>query len=335
MRPWGGGTSGHRDVGTQGRWCIEVGRRSTAPLALALLLCASVPLRLSAQSLSVFTAGSLARPFRELLDSFALSHPGVTPVQVNAGSVELARRIVDLGQVPDIFATADLDVIPRLLVPQTADWYVAFARNAMVLLHSTASLGADTITGANWWRVVTAPGVQMGASDPALDPSGYRTLLVFDLAERHYQVPGLAARLRTALPRRYIRPSETDLVALVQAGELDYAWSYRSLAVTSRLPYVALPAEIDLGDPADSAGYAAVSVKIRRGAGRDSLELRGAPILYGLTIPRAAAHPELAREFVAFVLAPMGRRIIARSGLTPLRQPMMYGRPPGNLRTFQ
>lgn len=324
-----------RDVGTPGRWWIEVGRHSTVPMALALLLSAAAPLRLSAQSLSVFTAGSLARPFRELLDSFALSHPGVTPVQVNAGSVELARRIVDLGQVPDIFATADLDVIPRLLVPKAADRYVAFARNEMVLLHSNTSLGADTITGANWWRVVTLPGVRMGASDPALDPSGYRTLLVFELAERRYQVPGLAARLRAALPRRYIRPSETDLIALVQAGELDYAWSYRSLAVSSGLPYVALPAEIDLGDPADSAGYAAASVRIRRDVGRDSLEVRGAPILYALTIPRGAAQPELARQFVAFVLSPIGRRIIARNGLTPLRRPMIYGPAPGNLRTFQ
>ena len=318
---------GHRGSGRCGGW-------SAAALSV-LLLCTSAPLRLSAQSLTVFTAGSLASPFHELLDSFALSRPGVTPVQVNAGSVELARRIVDLGQVPDVFATADLDVIPRLLVPQAADRYVAFARNEMVLLHSTASLGADTITGDNWWRVVTAPGVRMGASDPALDPSGYRTLLVFDLAERHYGVPGLAARLRAALPRRYIRPSETDLIALVQAGELDYAWSYRSLAVTSGLPYVALPAEIDLGDPADSAAYAAASVRIRRGGGGDSLELRGAPILYGLTIPHSAPHPELARAFVRFVLSPAGRSILARSGLTPLQRPRGYGGVPGNPPMFQ
>lgn len=300
-------------------------------MLVALCLCACAPVCLSAQSLSVFTAGSLARPFRELLDSFALIHPGVEPAETNAGSVDLARRIVDLGQVPDIYASADIDVIPRLLMPRVAGWYVAFARNEMVLLHGPTSAGGDTINANNWWRVVTAPGVRMGSSDPALDPSGYRTLLVFELAERYYGVPGLAGRLRAALPRRYIRPSETDLIALVQAGELDYAWSYRSLAVTSGLSSVELPHEIDLGDPADSAGYAAVSVRVRRGAGGDSLEFRGAPIEYGLTIPRSAPHPEMARAFVRFVLSPAGRAILVRNGLAALDRPSVSGTPPAGL----
>ena len=326
-----------RGAEAQGRREMGSGRcrgRSIAVLSL-LLFCVSAPLRLSAQSLSIYTAGSLARPFRELLDSFRLAHPGVVPAQVNAGSVELARRIVDLGQVPDVYATADIDVIPRMLVPRAADWYLAFARNEMVLLHARSSADADTIDAANWWRLVTAPGVRMGSSDPALDPSGYRALLVFELAERHYQVPGLAARLRAALPARYIRPSETDLIALVEAGELDYAWSYRSLAVTAGLPYVTLPPEIDLGSPADSALYAAASVRVRLRAGTDSMEVRGSPILYGLTIPRSAPHPELARAFVTYVLSPAGRAILARNGLTPLEHPRAFGRVPGNPPMFQ
>ncbi|HEV2290760.1 MAG TPA: extracellular solute-binding protein [Gemmatimonadales bacterium] len=304
-------------------------------LMAVAFLCACASVRLSAQSLTVYTAGSLARPFRELLDSFRVAQPGVVPAQVNAGSVELARRIVDLGQVPDVYATADIDVIPRMLVPHATDWYLAFARNEMVLLHARSSTGADSIDAANWWRLVTAPGVRVGSSDPALDPSGYRTLLVFELAERHYHVPGLAARLRSALRRRYIRPSETDLIALVETGELDYAWSYRSLAVAAGLPYVALPPEIDLGSPADSALYAAASVRVGLRAGTDSMEVRGSPILYGLTIPRSAPHPARARAFVRFVLSPAGRAILARSGLTPLKHPRAYGRVPGNPPMFQ
>ena len=326
-----------RGAAAQGCKGVLSGRRgrSSTTIYVLLLLCASASLRLSAQSFPVYTAGSLARPFRELLDSFRVAHPGVVPAQVNAGSVDLARRIVDLGQVPDVYATADIDVIPRMLVPRAADWYLAFARNEMVLLHARSSAGADTIDAANWWRLVTAPGVRVGSSDPALDPSGYRTLLVFELAERHYQVPGLAARLRAALPARYIRPSETDLIALVEAGELDYAWSYRSLAVTAGLPYVTLPPEIDLGSPADSALYAAVSVRVGLRAGTDSMEVRGAPILYGLTIPRSAPHPELARAFVTYVLSLAGRAILARSGLTPLKHAKAYGRVPGNPPMFQ
>ena len=56
--------------------------------------------------------------------------------------------------------------------------------------------------------------------------------MVFQLAERFYRQPGLAARLERALPPKYMRPKEADLTALVQAGELDYSWSYCSIAKT-------------------------------------------------------------------------------------------------------
>ena len=83
--------------------------------------------------------------------------------------------------------------------------------------------------------------MRAGHSDPALDPNGYRTLIVLQLAERYYREPGLAQRLEAAMPPKYQRPKEADLTALLQAGELDYAWTYRSLAETNGLRYVTLP----------------------------------------------------------------------------------------------
>jgi molybdate/tungstate transport system substrate-binding protein len=104
------------------------------------------------------------------------------------------------------------------------------------------------------------PGVRTGRSDTAQDPNGYRTLMVTQLAERHYRQPGLAGRLLAAMPPKYVRPKEADLVALVQAGELDYAWSYRNIAVTTGLPSVVLPAEVDLSDPRLEAAYRQATV---------------------------------------------------------------------------
>jgi molybdate/tungstate transport system substrate-binding protein len=302
--------------------------RVSVPLAFLLI---AAPLQ--GQTLAVSNAGSLAKPFRELLDSFAAAHPGVAPAQENGGSLELARRIHDLGRVPDVYATADVDVILRVLIPGgDASWYVPFARNAMVLAYAPGSAGAAGITARNWWQVVTRPEVRMGASDPAVDPNGYRTLLVYQLAERYYRMPGLAARLRAATPPRFQRPNETDLLALVQSGELDYAWSYRSIAVTAGLKYLELPPEIDLSDAARAPAYAAATVRVRGRSVADSLELAGTPILYGATVPVHAPDPALGAAFVRFLFSPVARAILVRNGLIPVDSPGVTGTVPAGLR---
>jgi molybdate/tungstate transport system substrate-binding protein len=277
--------------------------------------------------LVVFNAGSLAKPFSDLLKAFVASHPDVQPAQENSGSLEAARKLTELGKIPDVIAVADYGVIPKLLIPRHADWYVTFATNSMVLTYTDQSIGAREISPANWWQVLLRPNVRTGRADPALDPNGYRTLMVLQLAERHYRQPGLADRLERATPPKYIRPKEADLTALVQAGELDYAWSYYSIAKTARLRYVDLPAEIDLSDPKLAERYGAARVKLPGGsrAGKDSVEFRGEPIVYALTIPTAAAHRKTAEAFVQFVLSPKGKAILEADGLGLPSRPIFGG----------
>ncbi|NOT10001.1 MAG: tungstate ABC transporter substrate-binding protein WtpA [Gemmatimonadales bacterium] len=302
-------------------WSVFLG------IAAPALLAAS---RLAAQPASgplvVFNAGSLAYPFRELLNAFTKANPGVRPMQESSGSLEAARKLTELGKIPDILGVADYGVIAKLLMPAHARWYVTFASNAMVLAHTDRSIGAGEITGENWWRILLRPGVRVGRSDPSLDPNGYRALMVYQLAEAHYRQPGLAARLLAASPARYIRPKEADLTALLQAGELDYAWSYRSLAMTAGLRRVDLPAEVDLRDAAKAAWYSQAKVRLPAGRqGGAALEFVGEPIVYALTIPNQAPHPATARAFVRFVLSPAGREILARSGFQVLPKPLLTG----------
>jgi molybdate/tungstate transport system substrate-binding protein len=285
--------------------------------------------------LVVFNAGSLAKPFSDILRAFKARHPGVTPAQENSGSLEAVRKLTDLGKIPDVLGVADYGVIPKLLIPKHASWYVTFARNAMVLTYTDQSLGAGEVNGRNWWQVLLRPGVRAGHSDPTLDPNGYRTLMVFQLAERFYHQPGLAERLERAFPPKYIRPKEADLTALVQAGELDYSWSYASIAKTAGLRYVNLPPEVDLSDPKLADWYAQATVRVPGAsrAGKDSVEFRGEPIVYAITIPTAAAHPRLAEAFVGFVLSPQGQAILRANGFTLLEKPLTAGpgKPPPGL----
>ena len=303
------------------------------------LLVSAVPESASAQQpagpLVVFNAGSLAKPFSDLLKAFKTKHPEVNPAQENSGSLETARKLTDLGKIPDVLGVADYGVIAKLLIPKYAGWYATFARNAMVLVYTDQSTAAGEITGQNWWQILLRPGIRAGHSNPALDPNGYRTLMAFQLAERFYHQPGLAARLDRAIPARYIRPKEADLIALVQAGELDYAWSYLSIARTTGLRHVDLPAEVALSDQRLADWYAQAPVRLPgpSAVGRDSLEFRAEPIVYALTIPRAAPHRRTAEAFVRFAFSPEGRAILEAAGFTLLPQPIAAGpeQPPAHL----
>jgi molybdate/tungstate transport system substrate-binding protein len=264
-----------------------------------------------------FNAGSLARPLRAALDTFA-RRTGVAVQQENAGSLETARKLTELGKIPDVIALADHEVFPQLLVPEHVSWYVEFARNRMVVAYTDRSRGADEITGDNWYQVLARPGVEVGRADPNLDPNGYRTLLTLQLAERHYRQPGLYRRLLAAAPPRNVRPKEADLVGLLQAGELDYIWSYESIAQGVGLRYVTLPAAIDLSSPSDSATYAVASVRVAGKTPRDSLTMRGQPIVYAFTIPTRAPHPGIAMRFAVYLASPDGRRVLRGAKLDVL-----------------
>jgi molybdate/tungstate transport system substrate-binding protein len=180
----------------------------------------------------------------------------------------------------------------------------------MVLAYTDRSASANTITAENWWQIITRPGVAVGRSDPNLDPAGYRALLVFQLAERAYAHPGLADALLAAAPPRNMRPKSVELTGLLQTGDLDYAWEYESAAREAGLRFVQLPPRIDLGDPADSAFYAQASVRVMGNTPRDTIEFRGEPILFALSIPAHAPHPGVAERFVAFLCSDAGRRIL-------------------------
>jgi molybdate/tungstate transport system substrate-binding protein len=296
-------------------------------LASAALVCGAcgwAPKAGGEQTLVVFNAGSLARPIRAALDTFAL-RTGVRIEQESAGSLESARKLTELGKIPDVIALADAEVFPRFLLPEFLDGYVEFARNRMVIAYTDRSRFSREITADNWWQILQRPGVETGRSDPQLDPNGYRTLLVWQLAERFYGEPGLAARLEAAHPARNVRPKEADLVGLMQAGEFDYIWSYESMARAMGLAFVQLPKGIDLSPPDSAETYARAKITVRGARTGDSVTFVGSPIVYGLGIPREAPHPQMAERFVRFLLSPEGRDILRREGLDALEVPVPQG----------
>lgn len=307
--------------------------RQIAPL-LFVVACTGAPSSHDGPLL-VYDAASIARPMRAVLDSFAL-RTGTRYSQESASSLELVRRLTELQSTPDVLALADPDLFPSLLEPAFTSWHALFGRNRIVLAYTSRSRGASQIGADNWWEVLARPGVQVGRSDPNTDPSGYRTLLVWQLAARHYGVPDMERRMLHAAPTRNVRPREADQVALLQAGELDYIWTYESLAALMSLPYLSLPPEVDLGTAADSSVYATAVTRVVGKRVGDTLTVRGRPILFGVTIPRGARHAEAAERFVAYLLSEEGRRILRRTHFDALDQPVLVGRDiPASLHALQ
>lgn len=290
--------------------------------SLAVALPHAVVLAQRPDTVVVFTAASLALPFRVALDSFA-RRTGTVVQQESGASLELARRITDLRRVPDVIALADQEVFPQLLVPRATSWYARFARNRMVLAFTDRSKGAVGLTADNWHRTLLRPDVRVARSDPRLAPVGYRTLLLYRLAETYHRQPGLAARLEARTPPALLRANASELVALLQAGEVDYIVDYESLARANRLRFIRLPPEIDLGDPARVRQYARASVRVARRT--DTTTYAGSPIVYAASIPRAAPHPGAGVRFLAYLLSPAGRAVLRAHAVDALGTPELVG----------
>lgn len=302
----------------------------TAPTRVAFLLglltaCAGGD---GTQPLVVFNAAALGPPFRALGDSLRGTPALLSLQQENAPSLEAIRKLTDLGRVPDVLGTADIALFDALIVPDFSDWYVVFGTNALVIAYGPHSVGHEELARDTWHRVLLAPGVRVGRSDPVVDPSGYRTLMALQLAEAHYREPGLEARLLAAMPDRYVRHAEADLSALLQAGEFDYIWTYRNLARAHGLTFIELPPEVDLSEPSLAGWYAQASALIVNRATGDTLVLRGAPIEFAVTVPRTPPNPEGARAFVELLLSPQGNAVLRATGFDPIHPPRVVGSPP-------
>jgi len=150
--------------------------------------------------LAMFHAGSLSVPLAAMEKAFEAKYPGVDLQREPAGSQKCARKITDVGKPCDIMASADYKVIDKLLIPGYADWNIRFATNQLVLCYTDKSAYADKVNVDNWYEILQKKDVVWGHSDPNLDPCGYRSLMVIQLAEKALKKPGLYKKLLANRP---------------------------------------------------------------------------------------------------------------------------------------
>jgi len=178
-------------------------------IAGAIFLLLAIPLIAGCapqkETLTIYHAGSLAVPFGDLKAEFESTHPDVEVLCESGGSAKMINKaitVVKAGETPpDIIASADYKLIPdRLYEDGYADWYIAFARNKMVLCYCDGAPYVDGIQhrweppyneeiasgSRTWYDVLRNDPVSYGHSNPDDDPCGYRTPMVIQLAQKYY-----------------------------------------------------------------------------------------------------------------------------------------------------
>lgn len=306
---------------------MTVRRLQAAVLALVTLGSLAVPFAMSeravaAPPLSVLYAGSLVALMENDLGPAFTKASGITVQGRAGGSVALAHMILDGLQIPDVFVSADPGVNKLLLHPSagpSAPWFLTLARTTMVVAYTPRSRFAPAFREAAagrraWYDVLAAPGLRIGRTDPRLDPKGYRTILLFKLAERYYNRPGLEARLLGAPENPAQTFPEEALVGRLESGQLDAGFFYLTEVKEQRLPYLALPDAINLGNPTMAQSYAEAVYTDTAGQVH-----RGAPILYTVAIPSTVRNMSGAVEFIRFLYGPGAQRILNEHGLLPVR----------------
>ena len=277
----------------------------------------------AAGTLIVFGAGTLSTPFTAELAAFKQQNPGVTIHSQFGASADDIKDVTQLGQPDDVLGVADYSLIPKLMSDPSkphASWYLGFVSNQITFAYTSHSKGAGQLTAANWYKVLAEPGVRIGRSNPAADPSGYQILQMLQLAQGYYRDPGLSAAVLKNSPDSSVAETETSLLAALQSGQIDYLAIYRSDALEQHLKYIALPAQINLSDSAMAAAYAKVTIT----AGSLG-KLTAKPIIYGLTIPGNAPDAALGQKFISFVLSPQGQAIMSSNGFVVISPALASG----------
>jgi molybdate/tungstate transport system substrate-binding protein len=300
----------------------------------------------------ILNAGSLVIPMEQLEKEFEELNPDIDVKYEGHGSIQVVRHITEIGDLADIAMVADYSLLPLLMYPAEmpdggafADWHIQFATNQLGIAFTPESKYADEITADNWYEILRRADVNLGFSDPRLDAVGYRSLMLLQLAEEYYgdkeifndlvtsnfnatvrsseynynytiTVPEL---LESTNDRIYLRGFSVQLLALLESNQIDYAFEYESVALQHGLNFIDLPAEIDLSQEKLTEYYDKVTVKLDYQRYKTVMPIfEGLPIIYGITIPYSAPHPEEAIRFIEFILGENGQKILRDNYQPPI-----------------
>ncbi len=262
--------------------------------------------------LEVAYAGSMAPAMNGPLRAAVAQALGVELRGRAQGAFALAHLIAGGSLRPDVFVAVTARPMRIVLAAGKAERAQPFARTEMTLAYSPTSHFATALAAVGkpgatpWTEILKSPGLRFGRTDPRADPQGLNIIFVMRLAARYYHDPELSGRVLGPLVNPSQIFAEPEMMARLQAGQLDVSSAYRVQPQAFGLPFVTLAPAINLSDPRLADEYRTVSVTL------EGRTFQPEPLIYYAALLKTARDPALAARFVKWLAGTQAREILAR-----------------------
>jgi molybdate transport system substrate-binding protein len=251
-------------------------------LIVLLSACAAKPAAPN-QTVTVFAAASLTDAFTEMASAFEAAYPG-SSVTLNFAGSNTLRSQIEEGAPADVFASANLKEMNTLVEKGLVDSQAqkTFLTNRLVVL-----LPEGNPAQVQELSDLARPGLKLVLAAEEV-PAGRYARQMLEKLDALYGSGYLQAALNNVVSNE---DTVKKVVAKVQLGEADAGIVYTSDAVAApSLPTLEIPPT-----------YNVIAE-------------------YPIASPKQAPNPELAAQFIKFVLSPDGQAILKKWGFTPLAE---------------
>ena len=236
-------------------------------------------------SLRVFAASSLTGAFNDIALAFEAENPGIR-VKLDFGGSQRMRSQLEFGAKADVFASADTIQMDALVEQDlVAGIPVDFALNSLVVL-------AMAKGPVNEIADLARPGVKVVLANDVVPVGSYSIQVLKNLSQDPIYGLGIGFKDRVLANRVSGEPNVGNLFQKVVLGEVDAGIVYetdtaRSLdATTKDIFFISIP---------DAANVSA---------------------RYPIAVLEDAPEPELAQQFVQFVLSNAGQTLLHGYGFS-------------------
>jgi molybdate/tungstate transport system substrate-binding protein len=233
------------------------------------------------------------------------------------GSSALAQLIVGGSIRPDVFIPVTSGSAFTVLHAGKADSAQPIAHTEMVIAYSPKSRFASRFDAAakgkeDLWKILLEPSLRFGRTDPVTDPQGRNIIFTMMLAARANKQPDLVEKILGPTINQQQIFTEPTVMARLQSGELDAASAYKIQPGPLSLPYVPLPADINLSGQNVRAEHPDISLSV------GGKSYTPEPLIYYAAVLNDATNAKGAKAFVEWLKGDEAQAIFRKYSYDPL-----------------
>ncbi|SFM97808.1 molybdate/tungstate transport system substrate-binding protein [Izhakiella capsodis] len=274
-----------------------------------------------AKDIRVTYAGSMGKVMDEGLGPAFSKAENAEYQGQGQGAYGMARLLADHKIAADVFVSITPGPMEILKKARLIDEAVPVASTSMVIAYSPKGKYAAQFTQASqekngsWLNLLAKKDIYFGRTDPYVDPKGQNIIFSLMLAEKYYKMPGIADKILGSLQNPQQTNQEGGLLARLESGQVDAAAAYESEVRSAHLPFIALPDEINLSNPAMAKKwYNTVSFAIKNSKGQNVIVHSQPLVFYAAVLKNAPDGVRQGKNFVAFMQSAEGQKVFKEFG---------------------